>query len=383
MAAATIFRAILQYIFLIFITRIVGRRPGKQLTPFEFVLIFYLGGLTLTGMVGMEASMVNAVCQIVTIALTYVLVVWARKRSPRVARLFDGTPLMLLEGKTWRADTMRRMRIADDDVMAMARDQGIKTLDDIDTATLERNGEISIIPAEDEDEGGQEGGKDQGGQGKGCQGEKKPQAQGGQQDGNGARAGKPGGGSTMPMQTESPQLSKSVHLPVSDSVPKVDNAVAVGEDLQFQRHWWRFEHIVWWFFGLVLLGDVLGAFGQGPLANARRTASDQTIDVTYERIERATTPSILTVHPGAAAIHDGKMQLYVSDSVVKQLGNQRISPEPAASILGDGGITYEFPITTTPATIQFALEPSRPGIHEFSMHVPGGDAISGRVIVLP
>jgi uncharacterized membrane protein YcaP (DUF421 family) len=62
--------------------------------------------------------------------------------------LLDGTPLILLEGKTWRSRTMRKMRIAPDDVMAMARDQGLKTLDEIDTATLERNGEISIVPLE-------------------------------------------------------------------------------------------------------------------------------------------------------------------------------------------------------------------------------------------
>ena len=47
---------------------------------------------------------------------------------------------------------MSRMRIADDDVMAMARDQGVRTLDKIDTAVLERNGEISIIPAESEED---------------------------------------------------------------------------------------------------------------------------------------------------------------------------------------------------------------------------------------
>jgi len=37
------------------------------------------------------------------------------------------------------------MRIADDDVMAAARDKEIKTLDEIEYAILERNGEISII----------------------------------------------------------------------------------------------------------------------------------------------------------------------------------------------------------------------------------------------
>ena len=148
-ALSTILRAVFGYLFLIFVVRIVGRRPGKQLTPFEFILIFYLGGLTLTGMVGMEVSLTNAFCQILTIAMCHYLITLARQRSSRVARMLDGTPLMLMEAKHWRADTMSRMGIQDDDVMAMARDQGLKTLDEIDTATLERNGEISIVPAEE------------------------------------------------------------------------------------------------------------------------------------------------------------------------------------------------------------------------------------------
>ncbi len=126
--------------------RIVGRRPGKQLAPFEFVLIFFLGGLTLTGIVQEEASLTNAVCQIIAVAAGHTLVVSLRSHSPKIARLLDGTPLMLLEGGQWRSRTMQQMRIADDDVMAMARDQGIRTLEGIDTAVLERNGEISIIP---------------------------------------------------------------------------------------------------------------------------------------------------------------------------------------------------------------------------------------------
>jgi uncharacterized membrane protein YcaP (DUF421 family) len=40
------------------------------------------------------------------------------------------------------------MGIADADVMAMTRDQSLRTLDELHTATLERNGEISIIQKE-------------------------------------------------------------------------------------------------------------------------------------------------------------------------------------------------------------------------------------------
>ena len=147
-ALLSILRAAFGYGFLIFIVRIVGRRPGKQITPFEFLLIFYLGGLTLTGVVGNEVSLVNAACQIFTIALCHYGLAVIRQRSSRVALFLDGTPLVLLQSGKWRASTMQRMGLADDDVMAMARDQGLKTLDEIDTATLERNGEISIIPKE-------------------------------------------------------------------------------------------------------------------------------------------------------------------------------------------------------------------------------------------
>jgi uncharacterized membrane protein YcaP (DUF421 family) len=141
---AAILRAFFGYFFLVFIVRIVGRRPGKQMTPFEFVLIFFMGGLALTAMVGKEVSLTNALCQIMTIGLAHYLTALARSKSARFARLTDGTPLVLLENGHWRADTLKRMGIHDDDVMASARDAGLQALEEIDTAILERNGEISI-----------------------------------------------------------------------------------------------------------------------------------------------------------------------------------------------------------------------------------------------
>ncbi len=148
MAAAI--RAFLGYFFLVFIVRIVGRRPGKQLTPFEFVLIFFMGGLALTAMVADDASLTNALIQIIVVAFGHFTIVWLRSRSPRIARFFDGTPLILLEDKQWRSNTLSHMGIQDDDVMAMARDKSIKSPDKIKLAVLERSGEISVIEAKEE-----------------------------------------------------------------------------------------------------------------------------------------------------------------------------------------------------------------------------------------
>ena len=145
MAFFTILRAVFGYLFLILIVRIVGRRPGEQLTPFEFVLIFYLGGLTLTGMIGNEFSLANSICQIITVALCHCALTMLRFHFTAFAKLLDGVPLVLLENNSWRTRTLSKMRIQDDDVMDMAREQGLSTIDEVGSAVLETSGGISII----------------------------------------------------------------------------------------------------------------------------------------------------------------------------------------------------------------------------------------------
>jgi uncharacterized membrane protein YcaP (DUF421 family) len=90
-----VIRAFFGYLFLLLVVRIVGRRPGKQFTPFEFVLVFFIGGLALTAIVGDERSFTNATCQIFTFGVAHYLVSWGRSKSPKFAMLIDGTPLTL------------------------------------------------------------------------------------------------------------------------------------------------------------------------------------------------------------------------------------------------------------------------------------------------
>jgi hypothetical protein len=171
--------------------------------------------------------------------------------------------------------------------------------------------------------------------------------------------------------------------PVEDSVPKVDDRIAVGENLDFQRKWWKFENAIWMFFLLILVADLLGLFGRGWLSKATRSDSAQTLALDYERIARASTPSIMTFHFGPNSIHNGHIRLYVSESIVKTLGAQRVSPQPATSALGDDGITYTFDATRLPATAEIQLSPSFPGVHSFHVQVEGGTPIEASVVVVP
>ena len=145
----TIAHAIVGYFFLLLIVRLLSRRPGAQMTPFEFVLVFLIGGVIILATVGDDHSETNAVCAVLTVGLMHRVVSWLKSRFPKFGAVMDGTPLMLLQEGQWQTETMQKMRLQDTDIMAAARSKGVKTLAAIKYAILERNGAISIIKADE------------------------------------------------------------------------------------------------------------------------------------------------------------------------------------------------------------------------------------------
>jgi len=172
--------------------------------------------------------------------------------------------------------------------------------------------------------------------------------------------------------------------PARERVSKIDDEVAVGEDLRFQQAWWRFERSVWIFFVLLLALDLAGVFGRGPVANAEARSADGAVDLRYERIERSGTPSVMTVSLAANAVQSpDTAELFVSESIVGALGARRIIPQPAATRVTANGLTYRFPIGGAPARVRIELEPSTPGVFAFELGVPGRPPLRARVLVVP
>lgn len=177
-------------------------------------------------------------------------------------------------------------------------------------------------------------------------------------------------------------MSNPALTPVGDTVPKVDDELAVGEDLDFQRRWWRFERVVWAFFLVVIVCDLVGLFGHGPLAEATASTPDKSLSVDYERVARANTPSMITLHFGYGAIRDGQVSILMSDSIFKDLGAQRIVPQPAATTIGEEGVTYSFP-ATSPAAVRIHLQPALPARPLIRFQLPDQPPVEARVLVLP
>ena len=115
------------------------------MTPFEFVLIFLMGGVIILSTVGDDQSIVNCYGGVIAICLLHRVVGALKQRYPQFANLIDGTPVLLLDKGQWQSKSVKQAHIDDTDVMAAAREKNVRTLEDIKYAILERNGAISII----------------------------------------------------------------------------------------------------------------------------------------------------------------------------------------------------------------------------------------------
>ena len=141
----TVARAIIGYVFLLLVLRNLGRRPGAQMTASEFVLVFLMGGIIILTTMDDDRSVTNTVCAVLTVGVLHRIVSHLKQRFPAVGAIVDGPPLVLLKDGKWQVQPMRRMMLTEQDVMSAARNKGLKNLNEVEYAILERNGGISII----------------------------------------------------------------------------------------------------------------------------------------------------------------------------------------------------------------------------------------------
>lgn len=142
---ATILHAVAGYFILLLVVRVLTRRPGSQMTLFDFVLVFLMGGTIILSTVGNDRSLTNCTCAVIAVGFMHRGLSWAKSRSPRIGALLDGTPLVIIKQGEWQKNIADKMRLRREDVEAAARESGVRRVEDIDYAILERNGRISVF----------------------------------------------------------------------------------------------------------------------------------------------------------------------------------------------------------------------------------------------
>lgn len=138
-------RAAIVFFALWAITRVVGRSTLGELSSFELILFITMGDLVQQGITGQDSSVTGAVLAVGTMASLTIVLAWLNARSRRLHALVTGRPVVIVTRGVTDRGALRRERLAYDDLLGAARQQGIGDLDTVRLAVLEPNGKISFF----------------------------------------------------------------------------------------------------------------------------------------------------------------------------------------------------------------------------------------------
>jgi uncharacterized membrane protein YcaP (DUF421 family) len=141
MAARTV---VVFFAALVFI-RISGRRSFGQRSPFDYVVGILLGATLSRVIVGASPAAPTLVASLV-IVLIHRALAWACIHSPRLESLVVGVEREVFKDGRFNENQMSAALITKTDVFETAR-QELHTLDleEVHSAILERNGEVSLV----------------------------------------------------------------------------------------------------------------------------------------------------------------------------------------------------------------------------------------------
>ena len=143
----SIIRALAVYGFLLLVFRIAGKRALTEITTFDAVLLLIISEAAQQALIDGDESMTNAFLLITTLLAADVVLSLLAIRIRRLDKLVNDVPMIIVEKGKPLPDRMKKARVDVREVLERARElQGLRTLEEIDYAVLERDGAITVIP---------------------------------------------------------------------------------------------------------------------------------------------------------------------------------------------------------------------------------------------
>ena len=144
--AEKILRPVIVYFFLVVGLRLAGKRELAQLNPFDLVVLLTISNTVQNAIIGNDNSLLGGLVGATTLLVVNWLVVRWTFNHPRVERLVEGTPAVLIDGGVVKPDALAREFVTIDELRTAAHRQGLLSLDDAERVVLETSGALTFVP---------------------------------------------------------------------------------------------------------------------------------------------------------------------------------------------------------------------------------------------
>lgn len=141
-----ILRTIVIYIVALLIIRLGKRRFMGSYTTFDILLGFIVGSILSRGITG-AVRFVDMFAVVVVLVLLHWMIAVISFYSQRFSNVVKNTERKLIVEGEIQEDAMQKSKIGKNDLMQAIREEAnVDSLDKVETAYLERDGNITVIP---------------------------------------------------------------------------------------------------------------------------------------------------------------------------------------------------------------------------------------------
>ena len=140
-----VLRGVLVYVFLLVFLRLTGKRQTGQYAPFDLVLLLILSNAVQNSMNAGDNSLVGGLISASTLMGCHVVLANLTFRFAWLERLIDGTPRVLVDQGKVHTELMHKELLSTNDLEAALRASGCLHLHEVERATIETNGQITVV----------------------------------------------------------------------------------------------------------------------------------------------------------------------------------------------------------------------------------------------
>lgn len=141
----TFIRAIILYIIVLVVMRLMGKREIGQLQPFELAISIMIADLASVPMTELGIPITNGIIPILGLLVMHMIISILNMKSINMRKIMSGQPSLLIYRGKIDEKILRKERITINELQEKLRGDNVFSLSDVEYAILETNGEVTVI----------------------------------------------------------------------------------------------------------------------------------------------------------------------------------------------------------------------------------------------
>lgn len=134
-------------VFLFSLTKLLGNKQMSQLSMFDYINGITIGSIAAEMATSLEDDFLKPMIGMAVYTVAALLISLIASHSVKLRKFLIGRPLILYDdGKLYR-DCLKKAKLDLNEFLTECRNNGYFNLSEIQTAIMETNGKISILPA--------------------------------------------------------------------------------------------------------------------------------------------------------------------------------------------------------------------------------------------